>query len=114
MDSNDYEKKLEKLSRSITEAILMSRNVRSAIQELKREEIIGPKSFLMLMMRMDSLADLVDTIQGNKKNGKAQRRKNEQFIDGKKLSNSEIEFYEYLAEKFDETGWMKENGITLG
>jgi hypothetical protein len=114
MDSNNYEKKLERLSRAITEAILQSKNVRGAIQELKKDEIIGPKSFMMLVMRMDSLADLVDSMQGtNTKSGKANRKRNDQFIDGKKLSHSEIEFYEYLVEKFDQTEWLKGNGLTL-
>lgn len=114
MDSNNYEKKLERLSRAITEAILQSKNVKGAIQELQKDEIISAKSFMMLVMRMDSLADLVNSMQDTKtKSGKACRKRNDQFIDGKKLSRSEIEFYEYLAENFDETEWLKGNGLNL-
>ncbi len=116
MEPNDHEKKLEKLSRAITEAILRSNDVRNILLNLQKEDLIGSKSFLMLVMRVDGLADLVESIQ--RKKGKSDSRKsskkgNDQYIDGKKLSRSEVEFYEYLAKNFDQAEWLNDNGLIL-
>lgn len=115
MEPNNHERKLEKLSRAITEAILRSGDVRNALLDLQKEDLIAAKSFIMLMLRMDGLAELADAIQqsdGENSAPKAQRKKRKsQFIDGKKLSRSEVQFYEYLAQNFNETDWLKENGI---
>ena len=114
MDSHDHEKKLERLSRAITDAILRSKDVRGAFLDLQREGVIGSKSFIMLVMRMDSLADLADSIRENE--GKTPRpsgRNDAQYIDGRRLSASEIKFCEYLASKFDEAEWLRQHGLRL-
>ena len=114
MDSKDHEKKLERLSKAITEAILRSNNVRNALQDIQKENFIGANSLLMLVMRIDGLADLVNSMQENQgKKKKVSKKGSEQFIDGKKLSKSEIQFYEYLAESFDESGWLNENRLNF-
>lgn len=115
MEPNSHEKKLEKLSRAITEAILRSGDVRNALLELQKEDLIAAKSFIMLMLRMDGLAELADAIQssegGTAGSKPAAKKRRSQFIDGKRLSRSELQFYEYLAKNFDETEWLKENGL---
>jgi len=112
MNSENHEKKLERLSRAITEAILRSKNVRHAFLELQEEGMISSRSFIMLVMRMDSLSELVDSIQENRKKApRSSRKKRAQYIDGKKLSTSEIKFFDYLASQFDEAEWLREHGL---
>ena len=113
MDFGNHEKKLEKLSRAITEAILRSNNVRKALLDLQREDLIGSNSFIMLVMCMDGLADLVNSIHENRgrRSWASKKGKEDQYIDGRKLTQSEIDFYEYLAENFDEAEWLKKNRL---
>ena len=36
-----------------------------------------------------------------------------QYIDGERLSQKEIEFEEFISERFDAEEWLKKNGLIL-
>lgn len=114
MEQDNHEKKLERLSKAIADAILGSDNVRNALFDVHKDNLIGEQNIIMLLLRMDGLPDLQDLIQkSKKKKRKSSKKEPSQYIDGKKLSRSEVKFHEYLSENFDEMDWLKKNGLAL-
>jgi hypothetical protein len=46
-----------------------------------------------------------------KKRNKKKASEKSQYIDGQKLSKSEVEFEEFLNERFDSNQWLRKNGL---
>ncbi|HJL85648.1 MAG TPA: hypothetical protein QF772_06245 [Nitrospinaceae bacterium] len=120
--SHDSEPEFEKLSKAITEAVMTSEKVRKIVEEIQKKDEICPQSFMVLVLKMQVLTESLEMKieQDNsvekpvtKKRGRKKTPEKSQFIDGRKLSKREIDFEEFLNERFDAESWLKKNGIIL-
>jgi len=116
MNSDKMPKEFEELSKAISDAITNSKSVMKIINRLRKKDQISSESFLVLIMKMQLLNDL-------KKKDSAFHEKEfplpqlpldtSQYIDGEKLTPSELAFQEYCAKIFDEKTWLKKLGLIL-
>jgi hypothetical protein len=119
-DSDGSERSFEKLSKAITEAVMNSPKVKKIVAEIQKDEDICPKSFMVLVLKMEVLTDSLELEveeelkeeqpAPKKRRGKKSSRK-PQFIDGQELSKKEIEFQEFTNKKFNDDEWLKKNGL---
>jgi hypothetical protein len=119
-DSDGSERSFEKLSKAITEAVMTSPKVKKIVSEIQKDDNICPKSFMVLVLKMEVLTDsleleveeeLTEERPAPRKRRSKKYSKKPQFIDGRKLSKKEIEFQEFANQKFDAQGWLKKNGL---
>ena len=119
-DSDGSERSFEKLSKAITEAVMTSPKVKKIVAEIQKDEDICPKSFMVLVLKMEVLTDSLELeveeeLKEERPAPKKRRRKKSsrkpQFIDGQELSKKEIEFQEFTNKKFDDNEWLKKNGL---
>ena len=120
-ESDGAERSFEKLSKAITEAVMKSPKVKKIVAEIQKNEEICPKSFMVLVLKMEVLTDslelevkeeLTEEQQpAPKKRASRKSPKNNQFIDGQQLSKKEIEFQEFSNKKFNTKDWLKKNGL---
>lgn len=111
----------EKLSKAITEAVLSSPKVKKIVSEIQKRDEICPQSFMVLVLKLQSLTEGFDVEveeAPEKSKKKARRTKKKtaeeaQYIDGARLSKKEIEFEEFISERFDAEEWLKKNGLIL-
>ena len=121
-ESDGAERSFEKLSKAITEAVMVSPKVKKIVAEIQKNEEICPKSFMVLVLKMEVLTDSFDLEVEEKpteerptpkKRASKKSLKKSQFIDGRQLSKKEIEFQEYSNKKFNTEEWLKKNGLIL-
>ncbi|MBF0291450.1 MAG: hypothetical protein HQK86_04765 [Nitrospinae bacterium] len=131
-DEKNNEKDMEILTRAIVDAITKSRDVREAIRRLTETDEVCSKSFMVLMLKVRSLAETMGldfpntcSHEPEKLAAPAREKKSVEdkqavlkklmtdFVDGKKLSQREMEFCEYLADNFDSGEWLKKHGLIL-
>ena len=121
-ESDGAEHSFEKLSKAITEAVMVSPKVKKIVAEIQKNEEICPKSFMVLVLKMEVLTDsleleveeeLTEEQPTPKKRAGKKSLKKSQFIDGQQLSKKEIEFQEYSNKKFNTEEWLKKNGLIL-
>ena len=121
-ESDGAERSFEKLSKAITEAVMVSPKVKKIVAEIQKNEEICPKSFMVLVLKMEVLTDsfdleveeeLTEEQPTPKKRAIKKPLKKSQFIDGQQLSKKEIEFQEYSNKKFNTEEWLKKNGLIL-
>jgi hypothetical protein len=119
-DSDGSERSFEKLSKAITEAVMTSPKVKKIVAEIQKDEDICPKSFMVLVLKMEVLTDsleleveeeLKQERPAPKKRRSKKSSRKPQFIDGQELSKKEIEFQEFTNKKFDDDEWLKKNGL---
>jgi hypothetical protein len=119
-DSDGSERSFEKLSKAITEAVMTSPKVKKIVAEIQKDDNICPKSFMVLVLKMEVLTDSLEleveeeTIEERpapKKRKSKKSAQKPQFIDGQELSKKDIEFQEYANKKFDTQEWLKRNGL---
>ena len=119
-DSDGSERSFEKLSEAITEAVMTSPKVKKIVAEIQKDEDICPKSFMVLVLKMEVLTDsleleveeeLKEERPAPKKRRSKKSSRKPQFIDGQELSKKEIEFQEFTNKKFDDDEWLKKNGL---
>lgn len=118
-ESSGSDQKFEELSKAIAEAVMNSKKVKKVVAEIQKKEKICPQSFMVLVLKMQVLADSLDLdIEDpavEKKRTKRTRKKPSkeqgQYIDGQKLSKNEIAFENYFSERFDAGQWLKKNGL---
>lgn len=119
-DSDGSERSFEKLSKAITEAVMSSPKVKKIVSEIQKNDHICPKSFMVLVLKMEVLTDSLEleveeeTTEERpepKKQKTKKTQKKPQFIDGQQLSKKEIEFEEFANKKFDADEWLKNNGL---
>jgi hypothetical protein len=111
----------EKLSKAITEAVLSSPEVKKVVSEIQKRDEICPQSFMVLVLKLQSLTEgfEVEVEEAPEKSKKKPRRTKKktaeeaQYIDGARLSKKEIEFEEFISERFDAEEWLKKNGLIL-
>ncbi len=111
----------EKLSKAITEAVLSSPKVKKIVSEIQKRDEICPQSFMVLVLKLQSLTEgfEVEVEEAPEKSKKKVRRTKKkmaeeaQYIDGARLSKKEIEFEEFISERFDAEEWLKRNGLIL-
>ncbi|NIQ01361.1 MAG: hypothetical protein GWM98_13970 [Nitrospinaceae bacterium] len=116
--SSNQDGDYEKLSKAITEAVLSSPKVRKMVEEIQERDDICPQSFMVLVLKLESLTEGLSEVEetSEKPKKKSRRSKKEtadpaQYIDGKKLSVQEIEFEEFKSKRFDAEAWLKKNGL---
>ena len=132
-ESDGAEHSFEKLSKAITEAVMVSPKVKKIVAEIQKNEEICPKSFMVLVLKMEVLTDSLEleveeelTEEQPTPKKRASRKSlkrrlpwcfiffiKSQFIDGQQLSKKEIEFQEYSNKKFNTEEWLKKNGLIL-
>ena len=121
-ESDGAERSFEKLSKAITEAVMTSPKVKKIVAEIQKSEEICPKSFMVLVLKMEVLTDsleleveeeLTEERPAPKRRASRKPPKKAQFIDGKQLTKKEIEFQEYSNKKFNTEEWLKKNGLIL-
>ena len=119
-ESDGAERSFEKLSKAITEAVMSSPKVKKIVAEIQKNEEICPKSFMVLVLKMEVLTDslelevaeeLTEEQPSQKKRVRKKSSKKIQFIDGQQLSKKEIEFQEFSNKKFNTEDWLKKNGL---
>ena len=119
-DSDGSERIFEKLSKAITEAVMTSPKVKKIVAEIQKDDNICPKSFMVLVLKMEVLTDsleleveeeLKEERPAPKKRRSKKSSRKPQFIDGQELSKKEIEFQEFTNKKFDNDEWLKKNGL---
>jgi len=111
----------EKLSKAITEAVLRSPKVKKIVSEIQQRDDICSQSFMVLVLKLQSLTEgfEVEVEEAPEKSKKKSRRTKKkvaeeaQYIDGARLSKKEIEFEEFISERFDAEEWLKKNGLIL-
>ena len=120
--SHDSEPEFEKLSKAITEAVITSDKVRKIVEEIQKKDGICPQSFMVLVLKMQILTESLnlkveqsdaDVKPASKKRNRKNTTKKSQYIDGRKLSKREIDFEEFLNERFDSNQWLRKNGLTF-
>jgi hypothetical protein len=119
-ESDESERNFEKLSKAITEAVMTSPKVKKMVKEIQKNDEICPKSFMVLVLKMEVLNDsieleveeeLTENQPSPKKRTIKTPSKKPQFIDGQQLSKKEIEFQEFSNKKFNTKEWLKKNGL---
>ena len=121
-ESDGPERNFEKLSKAITEAVMTSPKVKKMVAEIQKNDEICPKSFMVLVLKMEVLTDsvelevaeeeeLTEDQPAPKKRIIKKSSKKPQFIDGQQLSKKEIEFQEFSNKKFNTEEWLKKNGL---
>ena len=119
-ESDESERNFEKLSKAITEAVMTSPKVKKMVAEIQKNDEICPKSFMVLVLKMEVLTDsveleyeeeLTEDQPASKKSTIKKSSKKPQFIDGQQLSKKEIEFQEFSNKKFNTEEWLKKNGL---
>ena len=111
----------EKLSKAITEAVLSSPKVKKIVSEIQKRDDICPQSFMVLVLKLQSLTEGFDVeveeaLDKPKKKPRRTKKKaaeEAQYIDGARLSKNEIQFEEFISERFDAEEWLKKNGLIL-
>jgi hypothetical protein len=111
----------EKLSKAITEAVLSSPKVKKIVSEIQKRDDICPQSFMVLVLKLQSLTEGFDVeveeaLDKPKKKPRRTKKKSAeeaQYIDGARLSKNEIQFEEFISERFDAEEWLKKNGLIL-
>ena len=120
-EADESGRNFEKLSKAITEAVMTSPKVKKIISEIQEDEDICPKSFMVLVLKMEVLMtdtleleveeELIEEPPAPKKRRSKKSSKKPQFIDGQELSKKEIEFQEFSNKNFDVDEWLKKNGL---
>ena len=119
-DFDGSERIFEKLSKAVTEAVMASPKVKKIVSEIQKNDHICPKSFMVLVLKMEVLTDSLEleveeeTTEERpapKKRKSKKSSKRPQFIDGLELSKKEIEYQEFANKKFDTQDWLKKNGL---
>ena len=120
-ESDGAEHSFEKLSKAITEAVMTSPKVKKMVAEIQKNDEICPKSFMVLVLKMEVLTDSAeleveeelteDHQPSPQKITIKKSSKKPQFIDGQQLSKKEIEFQEFSNKKFNTEEWLKKNGL---
>ena len=112
---------LERLSNAIINAILRSEEVKGLISRLQGEAKIQSEDVFALALKFPTPGVMEARMGRIDQGGEAgdsfdeetfESEENDkpafgQFIDGMKLNEKEIEFQEFLAQRFDENDWMK-------
>ena len=92
------------------------------VGEIQKKDGICPQSFMVLVLKMQILTESLnlkveqsdaDVKPATKKRNRRNTTKKSQYIDGRKLSKREIDFEEFLNERFNSNQWLKKNGLTF-
>jgi len=125
MDNNDREhpEEMDKLSKAIMEAILASDNVKKALASLISNNAKIDSGHMLLVMSLKGLSAHKRVHEDEEEDDDLDIDFSEEDIDfepeigyqidGRRLSEREILFYEEEAHNFDEEGWLKKIKISL-
>jgi hypothetical protein len=131
-DPSRPERDFEKLSKAITEAVVSSPKVKKIVEEILKKDKICAKSFMVLVLKIQALADVLEEGEGgldhdsedhvettdlesqeDQKSEKILPKNPAQQIDGRILSEKEAAFEEFASENFDTEAWLKKLGLIL-
>ena len=120
--SHESEPQFEKLSKAITEAVVTSEKVQKVVGEIQKKDGICPQSFMVLVLKMQVLTESLelnieqdDTAEKpvTKKRTRKKTSKKSQYIDGRKLSQHEVDFEDFSNKRFNSEDWLKNNRLTF-
>ncbi len=129
MSAKDRENELRELSQVIIEALTQNNDVMTHLADLKERNIIDSQTLLGLALKISDLLELsgMAFTQEDVQNSLApipekttpamlpesrpKEKNGFEEIDGRKLTNNEIEFQEFSVDKFDEKEWLQKTGL---
>jgi hypothetical protein len=129
MSAKDRENELRELSQVIIEALTQNEDVMTHLADVKERNVIDSQTLLGLALKISDLLELSgmaftqEEVQNSLATGSGettpamlpesgQKEKNSfEEIDGRKLTDNEIEFQEFSADKFDEKEWLQKTGL---
>ncbi|MBI4378043.1 MAG: hypothetical protein HY578_02985 [Nitrospinae bacterium] len=112
--NNCPEEEIEKLSKAIVNAIINSKEVSNILSRLIKNNAIVNKGFMVLIVKLQTLAELANSAEKTSNGKKRSKKKNiKQYIDGRELTPNEIAFLEFCAKSFNEKEWLKKVGIAI-
>lgn len=116
---NNDEKEIRKLLETVLETVIRSGQIRETMHRLIEKGIITENDYIDLILPVSQIIhgvlpskDKASDERREKTQGRRETDSIFQKIDGQKLSEYEIKFAEFCAEKFDEENWLKRNKIT--
>ncbi len=128
-DEERPDEEMELLSRAIIDAIVKSKDVRNAMNKLFQADESYAKSLMVLMLKVQNLADSLGTegengtefthekrLEFNTKVEEELRNHDidiSNIVDGIRETSSETAFRKFLADRFDQDEWLKKNGLIL-
>lgn len=127
MPEEKSEKEMDELSKAIVAAITNSPKVRKAVEKICDTDDLGSNAYMMMMLEIKNLADFMG-IDAPEDLASAEEACEEADIDapplaagdnkkpvkigeGESLSENELAFREFMAERFDEADWLSKNKI---
>lgn len=128
-DNQLHDKDFEALYKKIFGTITRSPEIRNELMKLLEEGKLKSQTVFVLMVKLEEMLKAImqsemealekkearisgdtDKVKKNQTRRLLPKRR-AQYIDGKELSQAEIEFEEYCRKEFDEDSWLKELGI---
>lgn len=125
MDKNNqvYDKDFEPLYQKIVETLVAAPGIKNELLELLRKGKLHSQNIFVLMLKLDELLKANMQTEMSELEEKARQiakkvgtprflpKVKEQYIDGNKLTPSEIAYEEYSQGRFDEEKWLQDVGI---
>lgn len=116
-------REFDALYRKIFDTIVRAPEVKSELLALLKRGKLTSQTVFVLMARMDDLLQTIMKMEVEAAEATIQKTGIErrphllptiksQYIDGKKLSPTEVQFEEYCRRGFDEEEWLKDIGVT--
>ncbi|MFW2331587.1 MAG: hypothetical protein ACN4E2_04755 [Nitrospinota bacterium] len=131
MSEKKPDKDIEALSKAIVEAMLRDPVVRAAVNKITGKEQLDVTSLMVMTIKVKNLAEsmgikLVKTKSTTGQNSDSNLKPTKKVVkekvksiapalldEGKKLSEKELAFREYAAQRFDEKEWLIRNKLLL-
>ncbi|VAX22925.1 hypothetical protein MNBD_NITROSPINAE01-783 [hydrothermal vent metagenome] len=131
MKRNEHETKFKDLSNAIVNALINDETVMAQLEQLRDRHIIEPGALLGMALKVTELLEisgvtisddekkaLSDSDKPQKTKAKSQDTPKKlssaearETIDGRDLSANEVQFQEWVSEKFDAEEWLKKTGL---
>ncbi len=131
MKRNERETKFKDLSNAIVNALINDETVMAQLGQLRDRHVIEPGALLGMALKVTELLEISGvTISEDEKKAlsgsdNTQKTKTKSLdapkqvsstetretIDGRDLSANEVQFQEWVSEKFDAEEWLKKTGL---
>ena len=121
-DNPIHGREFDALYKKIFDTIVRSPEVKDELLALLKRGKLTSQTVFVLMARMDDLLQTIMKMEVEAAEATIQKTEMErrprllptiksQYIDGKKLSPTEVQFEEYCRRDFDEEDWLREIGV---
>jgi len=131
MKRNERETKFKDLSNAIVNALINDETVMAQLEQLRDRHVIEPGALLGMALKVTELLEISGVtisedekkaLSGSDKPQKTEAESHDvppkpspaetrETIDGRDLTANEIQFQEWVSEKFDAGEWLKKTGL---